>query len=131
MRNMEFYLSHVKILGIHHCNKELCKEFQQKRSHWDVKRCRDYAEKFIERSVNQIEYECYSGKTSVFLEGIPLYNFFIQQHIKSISVHKILQVMLCFSHFFSITENRMLQLHLHTLNITLNISRNVILFYIY
>ena len=71
---MAFHLPYVRILGTHHCDKELCESFKLRSKQHDILWQHDYAYRIVSSFDRQIKSEYYSENRSVSIEGIALEN---------------------------------------------------------
>ena len=65
----------MRILGTHHCGKELCKAFKCRVNLHHFLCLRDYEEQVVSSFAHQIQSEYYGDTISVFIEGIALKHF--------------------------------------------------------
>ena len=65
----------MRILGTHHCDKELCEAFKLQSKHHDVLWQHDYSDWIVSIFDRQIKSEYYCDNSSVPIEVIALDNF--------------------------------------------------------
>ena len=70
-----FHLPHVRILGTNHCGELRSTAFKQCKLFQDFLCRRDYADRVVASSDNQIQSEYYGGNRYVSIEGIALEHF--------------------------------------------------------
>ena len=68
-------MPHVRIIGSHHCGKELHEEFKRRSKQHDFLCQSDYVEQIVSSFAHKIPYEYYSVNWSVSIEEIVLENF--------------------------------------------------------
>ena len=107
---MVSHLSHVHILGTHHCGKEHIEAFQCRGFYQDLTCCHEYEKGLVEIFSNQIQSEYFGGSMSVSMEVISLETFCVQKHLNLPSVKNNPSSHAVFHSFCMITENRTLQL---------------------
>ena len=75
IQKLAFHLSHVRILGTHHCGKELREAFKRQGNLHDVLCYSGYEEQVVSIFSHKIKSEYYDGNRSVYIDGIALEHF--------------------------------------------------------
>ena len=75
IQKLAFHLPHVRILGKNHCGELRQTAFKRRELFQDVLCRRDYSERVVASSANQIQSEYYGGNRYVSIEGIALEQF--------------------------------------------------------
>ena len=57
IKNLDFHLPHVRILGSHNCGEMQCRDFKRRELFQDVLCCCDYAERVVASFDHQIKSE--------------------------------------------------------------------------
>ena len=88
IHKLEFHLSHVRILGMHHCGNAHIEALKCLSYFQYVLCCRDNAELVVSSFAHQIKSEYYGGNRSVSIEGTNLEHFSATyQETSSYSLH--------------------------------------------
>ena len=116
IQKLAFHLPYVRILGTNHCGEMRRTDFKRRENFQDILCRRDYADRVVASSANQIQSEYYDGNISVSIEGIALEHLSAapKADIKSSTLSR--QRHAVFHSFYLTIENRMLPLLLHTSN---------------
>ena len=114
------FLPHVSILGNHHCGKERCEEFKLWGNLHDFLCRLDYAKRVVSSFSHQIQSEYYGRNIYVSIEGISLEHFSASHHPIPLLASYHVSRQEVFNYFFLMTENRMSQPQLNTVNALLD-----------
>ena len=72
IHKLEFHLTHVRVIGTHHCGITLREEFNCRSDLQDMLCRHDYTEHVVASFPYQIQFEYYGGNRSVSIEVIAL-----------------------------------------------------------